>query len=157
MCSPFDDPDLGRLAACCAPGEMNACGLSLQGICFTMTPGTSNPLCPDVTLPTNTGGMLTLTGCCTATGVCGGEIGTPLGCNSLAPFTGQPGTPCGGDAGQPPPPADGGTDSGPSSEAGSDAADAADSGPRNDVVPSDTGSTDSSDVRPADARSDGPG
>jgi len=154
MCSPFDDPDLGTLTACCAPGETNACGLSFMGICFTTTPGTSNPLCPDVTLPTQTGGMVTLPGCCTATGVCGGELGTPLGCNPLTPFTGQPGAPCGGDAGQPPPPADSGADVGPPSDAGGDAAD---TGPRNDASPSDGGSTDSSDARDADARTDGPG
>jgi hypothetical protein len=129
---------------------MNACGLSYMTICFTLSPGTSDPLCPDVTLPTNTGGTATVTGCCTATGVCGGQIGAPLGCNDLLPFTGQSGAACGGDAGQPPPPQDSGADSGPSPEAG---ADAADTGPRSDV--SDSGSSDSSDARPADARADG--
>ena len=147
---------VGTLAACCAPGEMNACGLILQGICFTTTPGTSNPTCTDVTLPTTTGMMVTVPGCCTVRGVCGGDLGTPLGCNELTPFTGQSGAPCSGDGGQPPPP-DSGVDSGTPPDAGGDASgggdagDAGDAGPNSDASQGDA----ASDAR--DARADGPG
>jgi hypothetical protein len=145
---------IGTLAACCAPGEMNACGLVLQGICFTTTPGTSHPTCTDVTLPTTTGMMVTVPGCCTVRGVCGGDLGTPLGCNELTPFTGQSGAPCSGDGGQPPPP-DSGVDSGTSPDAASDASDAGDA---TDGAPNSDASQDgASDVRPSDARTDGPG
>jgi hypothetical protein len=138
---------------------MNACGLVLQGICFTTTPGTSNPTCADTSLPTTTGMTVTVPGCCTAKGVCGGDLGMPLGCNELTPFTGQSGAPCGGDGGQPPPP-DSGIDSGTSPDAGSDAtgdasggSDAGDGGPRSDASQGDA----ASDARPGDARADGPG
>jgi hypothetical protein len=148
-CAAVDiGPPAGVLAACCAPGEMNACGLVLQGLCFTRTPGTTNPACPDVPLQTTTGMTIVVPGCCTVRSVCGGDLGTPLGCNELTPFTGQPGAPCGGDAGQPPPP-DGGVDSGAPRDAAGDATDggdAGDGGPKSDA--SDAAS---------DARTDGPG
>jgi hypothetical protein len=51
-------------------------------------------------------------GCCTATGVCGADIGAPLGCNDLSLLTGSAPIPCGPDAG-PPPPIDSGSDATP--------------------------------------------
>jgi hypothetical protein len=123
--------DLGgmALAPCCPPGEMNACGLSIGGvICFTSTPGTPDPTCPDVTIPM---APTPAPGCCTATGVCGADIGAPLGCNDVSILTGGGATPCGGDASTPP------------RDSGSDAPQPpADSGPGGDAGPSDSGSSD---------------
>jgi hypothetical protein len=108
------------LLACCPAGETDACGLLFATACLTTTPGTTDPNCPDVTTPAGT-----LPGCCTVTGVCGGDIGAPLGCNDLSGITGGTPTPCGPDA-APPPPRDSGTtdttqppsDTGPGTDTG---------------------------------------
>jgi hypothetical protein len=68
-------------------------------------------------------------GCCTVTGVCGANLGSPLGCNDLSVLTGGAPIPCGPDAG-PPPPIDSGSDATPPSP---------DSGPGTDGGGSDTG------------------
>jgi hypothetical protein len=106
---------------------MNACGLLVLTACMTTTPGTPDPLCPDVVTP-----LGSLPGCCSVTGVCGGEVGAPLGCNDLSAITGGSPTPCGPDA-APPPPRDSGTDT---------TQPPADTGPGTDTGGSDTGGND---------------
>jgi hypothetical protein len=116
---------------CCAMGEMNACGVSVQGvICLTTTPGTSDPRCPDVTIPM----AGTAPGCCTVLGVCGADVGAPLGCNDLSSIGASTPTPCGPDAGPPPIPPEAGSDVTPPPP---------DSGPGMDSGGSDTGGNDS--------------
>jgi hypothetical protein len=152
MCPSAEVPMIGTLEPCCPGGEMNACGLrGPNGICFTTSPGTPDPACPPITLM-----GATVPGCCTATAVCGGEVGAPLGCNDLSIFTGTPPMPCGPDAGPPSgrdggpdsttPPPDAGTDTG----GGSDSRGGSDSGgdgPGSDGAGSDA----SSDARSGDS------
>ena len=102
------------LLACCPAGETDACGLLFGPACLTTTPGTPNPICPDVANPL--GG--TLPGCCTVTGFCGAEFGAPFGCNDLSGVTGGVPTPCGPDAAPPPPRDSGTTDTAPPSDTG---------------------------------------
>src|SRR6185503_19036292 len=94
------------LPPCCPQGEMNACGLSLMGICLTTTPGTTDTRCPEVTLPTS---PMPIPGCCTVLGTCGADL-NPLGCNDLSGLLGGTPIPCGPDAGPPPPPPEAGPD-----------------------------------------------
>jgi hypothetical protein len=96
------------LPPCCPPGETNACGVSLMGaICLTTTPGTSDPRCPEVTIPM---APAPAPGCCTVLGTCGADLGDPLGCNDLSGILGGTPIACGPDAGPPPPPPDAGSD-----------------------------------------------
>ncbi len=154
MCASIEAPGVGTLPACCPMGEMNACGLVIQSICFTTTPGTNDPSCLPLTVQTTMGPM-TVPGCCTALGVCGGNLGAPVGCNDLSPFTGMSPVACAGDAGMPPPPQDSGADSTTPSDAALDH-DA-------DGQPGDAGSSDVSSDRPSsdgqmtDGRSDSAG
>jgi hypothetical protein len=144
MCGPIELPMFGLAPPCCPAGEMNGCGVSLMGfLCVSTTPGTPDPNCPAVTLPIP--GAPPAPGCCSAAGVCGAELGAPLGCGDLSILTGMPATPCGGDAAPPmrdsgpdmsPPPPDTGTgDTGGGDTGGND-------GTAPDSTPGDAPSTD---------------
>jgi hypothetical protein len=124
---------------CCATGEAgDACGLLLATACLTTTPGTPDPLCPDVANPI--GG--TLPGCCSAAGVCGAELGPPLGCNDFSGVTGGTPTPCGPDAAPPPPRDSGTTDVTPPSDTGPGADTGSTDTSNGDTGSSDAGTTD---------------
>lgn len=100
------------LGACCLPN--NGCGASIgaaltgieagPGSCIDTAAGTTDPSCPAQSIM----GM-SLTSCCSATGVCGVDLSVlNLGCNALsvlgalAPAAGPP-QPCGDAAGGPVP------------------------------------------------------
>jgi hypothetical protein len=129
---------------CCAMGEAtDTCGLLLVTACMTTTPGTPDPSCLSVVTP-----LGTWPGCCSATGVCGADLGAPLGCNDFSGLTGGVPTPCGADA-APPPPRDSGTtdvtpppsDTGPGADTGSTDTSNGDTS-SGDTGSSDTGTTD---------------
>jgi hypothetical protein len=125
-CTEIDIGLGAPLPPCCPTGEMNACGVRFGTFCFTTTPGTADPRCPEVAVPM---APMPAPGCCTVTGVCGADLGAPLGCNDLSGLTGGTPIPCGPDAG-PPPPRDSGSDS---------TSPPPDSGPGTDSGGSDTG------------------